>query len=360
MLSAALILPQSILLGMTFPLMSGGILRRWPNTPGRSLAMLYFTNSIGGAIGVLVSGFYLINAFGLPGTIMTAGLINILLALVVWLLTHDQPVASPIAAAASGEPQADRWMRWMLAVAAVTGAASFVYEIAWIRMLSLVLGSSTHAFELMLSAFILGLALGGLWIKRRIETLVDPMRTLGYIQVVMGLLALATLPLYNMSFDIMFNALSSAVPDRGRVSRFQLDQPFHLPADHAAGDVLRRHDAAADHVRAVEARPRREVDRRGVQRQHRRRDRRSAARGERADAAGRHQRPARHRRGARSRVWASCLLKNAHGGPSLPVRSDRRHRDAAACVHPRFRSAGHAADSRRASIAATRRCGRRA
>jgi spermidine synthase len=39
-LSAALILPQSILLGMTFPLMSGGILRRWPNTPGRSLAML--------------------------------------------------------------------------------------------------------------------------------------------------------------------------------------------------------------------------------------------------------------------------------------------------------------------------------
>ena len=43
----------------------------------------------------------------------------------------------------------------MLAAAGITGAASFVYEIAWIRMLSLVLGSSTHAFELMLSAFIL-------------------------------------------------------------------------------------------------------------------------------------------------------------------------------------------------------------
>ena len=33
-------------------------------------------------------------------------------------------------------------------------------------MLSLVLGSSTHAFELMLSAFILGLALGGFFIRR--------------------------------------------------------------------------------------------------------------------------------------------------------------------------------------------------
>src|SRR5690348_8625034 len=49
LLSALLILPQSVLLGMTFPLMSGGILRQWPATPGRSLAMLYFSNSIGGA-----------------------------------------------------------------------------------------------------------------------------------------------------------------------------------------------------------------------------------------------------------------------------------------------------------------------
>jgi len=54
---ALIILPQSILLGMTFPLMSNGIIRRFPNTPGRTLGMLYFTNSIGAAIGVLFSGF---------------------------------------------------------------------------------------------------------------------------------------------------------------------------------------------------------------------------------------------------------------------------------------------------------------
>ena len=65
--AAALILPQSILLGMTFPVMSGGILRRFPETPGSSIAMLYFTNSIGAAIGVLASGFWLIGKVGLPG-----------------------------------------------------------------------------------------------------------------------------------------------------------------------------------------------------------------------------------------------------------------------------------------------------
>ncbi|MFQ6005500.1 MAG: spermidine synthase, partial [Woeseia sp.] len=53
-----LIMPQSILLGMTFPLMSAGIIRRFPRAPGDSIAMLYFTNSIGAAIGVLASGFW--------------------------------------------------------------------------------------------------------------------------------------------------------------------------------------------------------------------------------------------------------------------------------------------------------------
>src|SRR4051812_46732581 len=41
-LAALLILPQSILLGATFPLMSAGLLRRFPSAPGESLSMLYF------------------------------------------------------------------------------------------------------------------------------------------------------------------------------------------------------------------------------------------------------------------------------------------------------------------------------
>ncbi len=203
-LSAALILPQSILLGMTFPLMSGGIIRRWPSTPGGWLAMLYFSNSIGAALGVLVAGFYLIGKLGLPGTMLTAGLINLSLALVVWLWANDKPVAAPATKTAEQSGWwSRRWVHGMLLVAATTGAASFVYEIAWIRLLSLVLGSSTQAFELMLSAFILGLALGGLWIRRRIDAVRDPVATLGRIQIAMGALALLTLPLYGSSFDLM-------------------------------------------------------------------------------------------------------------------------------------------------------------
>ena len=55
-----LILPQSVLLGMTFPLMSAGLARAHPAAAGESVAMLYFTNSLGAAAGVLTSGFLLI------------------------------------------------------------------------------------------------------------------------------------------------------------------------------------------------------------------------------------------------------------------------------------------------------------
>src|SRR4051812_19576422 len=46
-LATLLILPQSILLGTTFPLISGGVIRRFPQNSGETLAMLYFTNSLG-------------------------------------------------------------------------------------------------------------------------------------------------------------------------------------------------------------------------------------------------------------------------------------------------------------------------
>lgn len=205
---AMLILPQSILLGATFPLISGGLVRLAPSRSGELLALLYFTNCLGAAIGVLVSGFFLIDRVGLPGTLLTAGLLNILLALFVWLFAKAEPQPS------DAEPQPkshgeDRRFYWLSAAAFVTGLVAFLYEIAWIRMLSLVLGSSTHSFELMLAAFIFGLAMGGLWIRRRIDGLADPMRFLGHLLLIMGTLAALTVPGYHYTFDVIAWAMNA-------------------------------------------------------------------------------------------------------------------------------------------------------
>jgi predicted membrane-bound spermidine synthase len=199
-LATLLILPQTVLLGMTFPLMSAGLIRRAPAEPGGTLAMLYFTNSFGAALGVLAAGFFLIERTGLPGTIQTAAALNLLIATLIWFAFPRNEKAMGVElqpAAASGG------INLFLLVAALTGTASFMYEIGWIRMLSVVLGSSTHSFELMLSAFILGIASGSLWVKRRIDRITNVQRYLGVVQVAMGLLALATLPLYGQMFGLM-------------------------------------------------------------------------------------------------------------------------------------------------------------
>jgi spermidine synthase len=197
--SCLLILPQSVLLGMTFPLMSAGLVRARPLAAGESLAMLYFTNSIGAAAGVLVSAFVLVGAVGLPGTLRIAGAMNLAIALAVALLARPAGAAAALAPATSRP----RGSALLLAVALCTGLASFVYEIVWIRMLSLVLGASTHSFELMLATFIFGLAAGGLAVRRHIDSAAEPARTLAWVQLAMGLAALATLPVYDATFTLM-------------------------------------------------------------------------------------------------------------------------------------------------------------
>ncbi|WP_312316621.1 spermine synthase [Stenotrophomonas sp.] len=206
-LAAAMVLPQCILLGATFPLMSAGYIRLQEHAEGRVLAGLYFSNSLGAAIGALASTYVMLPAIGMPGTVFSAGLINILVAVLVYPLSKreaPESVMVPVAAAAPDAPVAGTKLSppiFILLAAGLTGAASFVYEITWIRMLSLALGTTIHSFELMLASFILGIALGGLWLKNRADRLVSPLATAGWIQVWMGIAALASMFVYANAFE---------------------------------------------------------------------------------------------------------------------------------------------------------------
>jgi len=245
-LSALLILPQSILIGMPFPLMSAGIARMYPKNIGRSISILYFANTIGGAIGVLASGFLLIKYMGMPGTIRVAGLINLSLAVVVWRLVRKQrfdPIVPESRTLDFGVPPKYGWYRFLLCISMLTGTASFIYELGWIRMLSLVLGSSTRAFELMLSAFLFGLAFGALWLQQRIDRIPAPLRFLAAVQIMMGLLALGTLPVYGQSFDVMRWVMASLSKTETGYALFNLSSHLialsvMLPATFCAGMTL--------------------------------------------------------------------------------------------------------------------------
>jgi spermidine synthase/MFS family permease len=275
LLAASLILPQSILLGATFPLISAGILRRWGSRPGSVLSWLYASNSFGAAVGVLLAGFYLVSRFDFPGTLAFAAALNFAVAIITFALVkgrersfalgergaRDRGDAPERAALERNAPvvsftpeflapSAESGAVWrvkpralLLAAAFGTAVASFAYEIAWIRMLSLVLGSATHSFELMLSSFILGLALGALCVSRVADRWRDPLRALGFIQCAMGALAVATLPLYMASFHwigdliVVFPKTSSGYVGF-TVARYAICLVVMLHATFCAGTTL--------------------------------------------------------------------------------------------------------------------------
>ena len=199
--AAAVILPQTILIGATFPLLAAGMSRRWPQKSGSMIALLYFSNSIGAAVGTLASGFILIPAVGLPGTSLAAGIINAAIAILIWSLGRrfgeiEEPIKPP-------PPSSARHVeKILLATAAITGMSSFIYEIVWIRFISLLLGASVNSLEIMLAIFIAGLAIGGLLIHRHIDKITSPLPLLAGVQIAMGTFAIISLLSYPIMFEI--------------------------------------------------------------------------------------------------------------------------------------------------------------
>lgn len=205
--AAALITPQTLMLGATFPLIAAGVLRAFPaQGSSAQLGGLYFTNGIGAACGALAATFLLLPAIGMPGALVVAALLNfVLAAATAWLsrrLGERDREPPPTSTASAGVDSQDlrRLRRGLLLATFASSAASFGYEIGWVRLLNQALGTTLHGFELMLTAFIAGLALGGLWIQRRGERIHDLVRYAGCAQVLMGLAALLSVPMLANSF----------------------------------------------------------------------------------------------------------------------------------------------------------------
>lgn len=203
--AALLIAPQCILLGATFPVLSAACMRLAPAEAGPILGGLYFSNSFGAALGALATAFLLLPAVGMPGSMAAAGALNLVVAAGAWLLSRGLPADAALArtAAREGGEGAPAVARTLMLAAGITGATSFVYEIGWVRMLNQALGTTLHAFELMLAAFILGLAFGGLWVRRRTRRDTDAIALAGHAQWLMGAAALLSIPVFNQSFRWM-------------------------------------------------------------------------------------------------------------------------------------------------------------
>jgi spermidine synthase len=191
---AAVLLVPASLMGATLPVLSKFVSRDEAGI-GRDVGTLYAVNTFGAVIGALGSAYLLMRLFGVNGTIRAAAALNLGIAAFIGLTM--KPLWRAPAPAAPAVPPTVRWgLREgaLLLCFGLSGVSALVYQVAWNRILSLVLGSSIYAFSLILTTFILGLALGTIVFARRVERLMNPLGTFGALQLGIGFSALAVLP----------------------------------------------------------------------------------------------------------------------------------------------------------------------
>jgi predicted membrane-bound spermidine synthase/tetratricopeptide (TPR) repeat protein len=204
-LSFVLLVFPTLLMGATLPVLSRFYVRSFAQF-GRRVGDLYATNTLGAVIGCAMGGFFLIPVYGMRATVYVAAGVNMLIAAVIFIidrLRDPEPVAAEAEAvarsqdAASAAAQGSTYLDWVLLGSfALSGFASLVYENAWTRSLTLVIGSSIYSFTTMLVTFLIGLALGGFIYARVLGNREARLSTFGLLELWVGLSALATIPLF--------------------------------------------------------------------------------------------------------------------------------------------------------------------
>lgn len=201
-LAALVILPPTVLMGATLPAFTRVVVEG-DAMLGRRVSFLYALNTAGAVVGSVAAGFVLIRALGVHGTLWLAAAGNVVIGLAAaWLaaaLGPGQATAKPdggrTATPAAQDAPATPGAWWLLVVMALSGVASIALEVIWTRMLVLIVGTSTYAFVTMLTAFLVGIALGSFAARGFVDRVRSPRRAFGWVQLGIAASTLATLPL---------------------------------------------------------------------------------------------------------------------------------------------------------------------
>jgi spermidine synthase len=189
-LSALVLLVPTFLMGATLPVVSNFVGREKQGE--RRIGLLYSFNTLGAVLGCLAAGLILFPTLGLAGTQKVAMVFNLVAAIGAFWLARSSGAAATSPASSVGQspgeasilpPPVGGREKLLVLLYAVSGFAAMLYEVAWSRVLVLVVGSSTYAYTIMLGTFLLGLALGAWLMTRFVSRFKYPLALAGAVQV---------------------------------------------------------------------------------------------------------------------------------------------------------------------------------
>lgn len=211
-ISFILLLFPTILMGGTLPVLSKLFIQRL-NKIGWDIGKLYSINNLGAVIGCFTAGFFLIHAIGITATNYCAGFINILIGFTCYLLRNRfkdsknilPPVKQDTGNVAKKRVKEDSpapipypraIILLVLWVFAVEGFSALSYEVIWTRILAVFVDETVYFFTTIVISFIFGLSLGSIIVGKISDRKINLPALLGYIEIVIGILAIALLPIF--------------------------------------------------------------------------------------------------------------------------------------------------------------------
>ena len=173
--SALVVLPPTVLMGSTLPLVLRSAGAETAGIASR-ISLLYGLNTCGAIAGALLAGFVLIGAVGLTRTFQLAAALNVIVGLSAIALSRRSTLMDSAARPSTASSAPNPGPSIVPLIFFLSGFTSLALEVVWFRTLVLYFPATTYAFTAMLATVLAGIALGSLAVtpllRRRRPTLI--------------------------------------------------------------------------------------------------------------------------------------------------------------------------------------------
>jgi len=209
LICSIILLPPSILIGGTLPLISKYLINR-NITLGSRFCTIYSMNTLGAFFGTLFTALLLMRYLGLRNTFFTAVLLNILIFFLVSLLAKDTPSATADKETLAKSPKAEshhtqsaRLLFFILFF--IIGFLGIAFQVLWTRIMSVYYMSSTTSYAFILSGFLLGIVLGAYLVSFFIDRIDSPLRHISLYLIIVSFLASQLLYVFSNMTSIILS-----------------------------------------------------------------------------------------------------------------------------------------------------------
>jgi len=184
-LSLVLLCPPALAMGMTLPYAARAV-----DATEDQFSAVYGFNTLGAALGAAAAG-PLLGVIGLRGVESAAIGMNLLAAVAGWFLAGS-PLIRGDALPEEDRVPGDVTPRGAIVIAFAVGAGALALEMLALRYAAILFGSSAWALSMVLSAFVIGNAIGALVFAPRLRLFMGVRATgavaLGMLSITLGLL----------------------------------------------------------------------------------------------------------------------------------------------------------------------------